>query len=95
MIGNSFQRTASVHNVENLGLEPVWPFNLIGDNTVVNGDNLTALAQRTYSQRPYVNNPDWTYDSLQAARLGLSSEVAGDLAASAKTYQLYPSGLAA
>ncbi|WP_263984057.1 putative Ig domain-containing protein [Streptomyces sp. HPF1205] len=95
VIGNSYQPTAATHNVENLGLEPVWPFNQIGDNTVVNGDNLTALAQRTYTHRQYVNNPDWTYDSIQAARLGLSSEVANDLAAGTKSYQVYPSGLAA
>ncbi len=95
VIGNSYQQTAATHNVENLGLEPVWPYGVIGDNTVVNGDNLTALAQRTYSHRQYVNNPDWTYDSVQAARLDLASEVANDLVNSTKTYQVYPSGLAA
>ncbi|NUQ98993.1 MAG: hypothetical protein HOY79_21370 [Streptomyces sp.] len=95
VIGNSYQPTAATHNVENLGLEPVWPYDLIGDNTVVNGDNLTALAQRTYSHRQYVNNPDWTYDSIQAARLDLSSQVANDLVASTTAYQVYPSGLAA
>ncbi|MEV6848611.1 RICIN domain-containing protein [Actinoplanes sp. NPDC051411] len=95
VIGNSYQPTAAIHNTENLGLEPVWPYGVIGDNTVVNGDNLTALAQRTYSHRQYVNTPDWTYDSIQAARLDLSSEVATDLVNSTKTYQQYPSGLAA
>ena len=68
---------------------------MIGDNTVVNGDNLTALADRTYAHRQYVNNPDWTYDSIQAARLDLGSEVASDLVASTKNYQVYISGLAA
>jgi len=95
VIGNSYQPTAAIHNTENLGLEPVWPYGVIGDSTVVNGDNLTALAQRTYSHRQYINNPDWTYDSIQAARLDLSAEVANDLVNSTKTYQLYPSGLAA
>jgi len=95
VIGNSYQPTAAIHNTENLGLEPVWPFGVIGDNTVINGDNLTALAQRTYSHRQYVNTPDWTYDSIQAARLDLGSEVAGDLVASTKSYQVYISGLAA
>jgi len=95
VIGNSYQPTAATHNVENLGLEPVWPYGVIGDSTVVNGDNLTALADRTYQHRQYVENPDWTYDSLQAARLDMSSEVASDLVASTKTYQVYPSGLAA
>jgi hypothetical protein len=95
VIGTSYQPTAATHNVENLGLEPVWPYGVIGDATVVNGDNLTALADRTYSSRQYVNNPDWTYDSIQAARLDLGSEVASDLLASTKTYQVYISGLAA
>ncbi|WP_426513238.1 ricin-type beta-trefoil lectin domain protein [Dactylosporangium sp. McL0621] len=95
VIGNSYQPTAATHNVENLGLEPVWPFGVIGDNTVINGHDLTALARRTYSHRQYINNPDWTYDSVQAARLGLPSEVAVDLVNSTKSYQVYPSGLAA
>ncbi|ACU71651.1 Ricin B lectin [Catenulispora acidiphila DSM 44928] len=95
VIGTSYQPTAATHNVENLGLEPVWPFGVISDNTVVNGDNLTALADRTYQHRQNVNNPDWTYDSIQAARLDMSSEVANDLVASTKSYQVYPSGLAA
>jgi hypothetical protein len=95
VIGNSYQPTAATHNVENLGLEPVWPFGVIGDNTVVNGDNLTALATRTYNHRSYVNNPDWTYDSIQAARLGLGSQVASTLVAGTEKYQVYISGLAA
>ena len=95
VIGNSYQPTAATHNVENLGLEPVWPYGVIGDNSVVSGDNLTALADRTYQHRQYVNNPDWTYDSIQAARLDMASEVANDLVASTKSYQVYPSGLAA
>jgi hypothetical protein len=95
VIGNSYQPTAATHNVENLGLEPVWPYGVIGDDTVVNGDNLTALADRTYQHRQYVDNPDWTYDSIQAARLDMGSEVANDLVASTKSYQVYISGLAA
>jgi hypothetical protein len=95
VIGNSYQPTAATHNVENVGLEPVWPYGVIGDNTVVGGDNLTALADRTYQHRQYVNNPDWTYDSIQAARLDMSSEVAADLVAGTESYQVYPSGLAA
>jgi len=95
VIGNSYQQTASTHNVENIGLEPVWPYGVIGDSTVVNGDNLTALADRTYNHRQYVNNPDWTYDSIQAARLDMASQVSSDLVADTETYQVYPSGLAA
>jgi Cellulose binding domain/Putative Ig domain len=95
VIGDSYQPTAATHNVENLGLEPVWPYGVITDNTVVGGDNLTALADRTYTYRQYVNNPDWTYDSVDAARLDMGSQVSSDLVASTEKYQLYVSGLAA
>src|SRR5258707_1981811 len=33
MIGMSYQPTATVHNGENIGLEPVYPYNLIGLNS--------------------------------------------------------------
>jgi hypothetical protein len=89
MIALSTQPTATRHNSENLGLEAVWPYNLIGDSS-----SLTALAKRTYSSRSYVNANDWNFDSLQAARLGLASEVQNDLLAATKSYQAYPSGLA-
>src|SRR6185312_2100149 len=95
VIGNSYQPTAATHNVENLGLEPVWPYGVIGDSTTVGGDNLTALVDRTYNSRQYVENPDWTYDSVDAARLDMGSQVASDLTASTESYQVYPSGLAA
>ena len=75
MIADSYQPTAANHNQENIGLEPVWPYGVIGDNTVVNGDNLTALVDRTYTSRQYPNQPDWTYDSIDAARLDMSSQV--------------------
>src|SRR5205823_1822785 len=66
VIGVSYQPTASLHNNENTGLEPVWPYSVIGDATVVNGDNLTALADRTFTYRPNVNYPDWTDDPIDA-----------------------------
>ena len=89
MIGLSTQPTATRHNSENLGLEAVWPYNLIGDS-----GTLTALAKRTYTSRSYVNGNDWSNDPLDAARLGLASEVKNDLLAATKSYQAYPSGLA-
>jgi hypothetical protein len=95
VIGDSYQPSAAVHNVENVGLEPVFPYGVIGDGTVVNGDNLTALADRTYNYRPNTNKPDWAYDSVDAARLGMASQVGPDLVASTESYQVYPSGLAA
>jgi hypothetical protein len=89
MIALSTQPTATRHNSENLGLEAVFPYNLIGDNS-----SMTALAKRTYTSRSYVNVADWTFDPLQAARLGLSGEVQNDLLNATKSYQVYPSGLA-
>ncbi|MEY9932966.1 hypothetical protein ABH926_007619 [Catenulispora sp. GP43] len=94
VIADSYQPSAKLENGENIGLEPVWPYGLIGDNTVVNGDNLTALAQRTYNDRPNKTNPDWNFDAVQAARLGLGSEVAADLNTVTQNYQAYISGMA-
>jgi Carbohydrate binding module (family 6) len=93
VIADSFQPSATLHNSENIGLEPVWPYGAITDNTTVNGDNLTALADRTYNYRPNVNVADWSYDAVDAARLDMSSQVASDLAANTEGYQAYISGL--
>jgi len=93
VIADSYQPSATLRNSENIGLEPVWPWGVIGDNTVVNGDNLTALASRTYSSRPNVNVNDWSYDAVDAARLDLSSQVSSDLVANVEKYQGYISGL--
>ena len=93
VIADSYQPSATIHNGENIGLEPVWPYGVIGDSTTVNGDNLTALADRTYSSRPNVNNPDWSFDAVDAARLDMSSQVESDLVAITESYQSYISGL--
>jgi hypothetical protein len=93
VIGDSYQPTAPIHNEENDGLEPVWPYGVIGDQTVVNGDNLTALADRTYIYRPTMNHPDWTFDAVDAARLDMSSQVESDLIADVERFQAYPSGM--
>ena len=93
MIADSYQPSATIHNGENIGLEPVWPYGVIGDSTTVNGDNLTALADRTYNSRPNVNNPDWSFDAVDAARLDMSSQVESDLVAITESYQSYISGL--
>jgi hypothetical protein len=95
VIGDSYQPTAPLHNDENTGLEPVWPYGVIGDSSVVNGDNLTALADRTYQHRPNVNSPDWNFDAVDAARLDMASQVQADLVASTSKYQSYPSGMGA
>jgi hypothetical protein len=94
VIADSYQPAAPLHNVENDGLEPVWPYGVIGDSTVTaGGDNLTALADRTYDHRPNVNTPDWTFDAVDAARLDMASQVRADLIASTEKYQAYPSGM--
>ncbi len=93
-IGMSYQPSAATHNGENIGLEAVWPYGTIGDNTSINGDNLTALADRTYNTRPNKTNPDWNFDGVQAARLDMGSQVATDLTTVTENYQAYISGLA-
>ncbi len=89
MIGLSTQPTAARHNSENIGLEAVWPFNLVGDS-----GPLTALGRRTYTARSYVNGNDWSYDALHAARLGMAPEMKTALLAAIRSYQVYPSGMA-
>jgi hypothetical protein len=89
MIGLSTQPTAQRRNSENIGLEVVFPYNLIGDS----GPN-TALGRRTFTSRSYVNGNDWSFDSLHAARLGLPAEMKNALLAAIGRYQVYPSGLA-
>jgi hypothetical protein len=93
VIADSYQPSATLRNGENIGLEPVWPYGVITDNTTVNGDNLTALADRTYNSRPNVTNPDWSLDAVDAARLDMGSQVASDLNTVTQNYQAYISGL--
>ncbi len=95
VIGDSYQPSATIRNSENIGLEPVWPYGVIGDSTTVNGDNLTALADRTYNSRPNTDSNDWSYDAVDAARLDMGSQVSTDLVNNTEKYQTYISGLAA
>jgi hypothetical protein len=90
VIANSFQPAAKIQNGENIGLEPVWPYGVITDNS----GGLTSLAQRTYNARPNQNSPDWSFDAVQAARLDLRDQVAADLTTNTQHYQAYISGLA-
>jgi hypothetical protein len=95
VIGDSYQPSATIRNSENIGLEPVWPYGVIGDSTTVNGDNLTALADRTYNSKPNTDSNDWSYDAVDAARLDMGSQVSADLVSNTEKYQTYISGLAA
>jgi hypothetical protein len=84
----SYQPSAKKENSENLDLEAVWPYGLIGDT----GPD-TALAQRTYAHRMFMYSADWSFDAIQAARLGLASEVANDLTHITENYQGFVDGL--
>jgi alpha-L-fucosidase 2 len=86
VLATSYAPAAPQHNVENLGLEPVWPYGLIGEGS--------ALGLRTFNHRPYPVNQDWSFDPIQAARLGLGAEVGSTLKALTEHYQVFPSGLA-
>jgi alpha-L-fucosidase 2 len=89
VIAASYAPATANSNVENIGLEPLWPYNLIADNSP-----LFAVAKRTYEHRPYPTNQDWSYDPIQAARLHLSDEVRSTLIKLTETYQHYVNGFA-
>jgi hypothetical protein len=85
----SYEPAAPKHNGENLDLEAVWPYSLIGDS----GPN-SDLAKRTYKSRMFVDGPDWSYDALHAARLGLGTELSAALGNVTRKYQSFVNGLA-
>jgi hypothetical protein len=89
VISSSYDPSAEIHNTENIGLEPVWPYGLIGDDGPEH-----ALAVRTYLHRPNKNVNDWSYDPVQAARLGLANDFESSLLSLTEKYQAYPSGMA-
>jgi alpha-L-fucosidase 2 len=74
MIAESYLPDAHNHNGENLGLEPVWPYNLIGDSSP-----LFEVAKRSYTHRLFSSGGAWSFDPIQAARLDLGSEVGAAL----------------
>ncbi|MFI0719427.1 fascin domain-containing protein [Streptomyces sp. NPDC021224] len=90
MIADSYQPTAQIRNSENIGLEPVWPYNLITDEPGA----LHDLGVRTYNHRPVTGGNDWSMDAIDAARLGLASEVAAKLVSITQGHQVYINGLA-
>ena len=89
VIAESYQPGAEKHNIENIGLEPVWPYSIIGDDSP-----LFPVAQRTFKYRPNPNAVDWSFDPIQAARLHLGSEVAATLAETTTKYQGFINGMA-
>ena len=89
VIGNSYEPGAAIHNVENIGLEPVWPYTVIGDTSP-----LFPTALLTYKTRPNTANIDWSYDPVQAARLHLGAEVERTLVQITEANQHYVNGFA-
>jgi alpha-L-fucosidase 2 len=89
IIAESYDPAAPIHNIENPALEPVWPYALIGDDGPMH-----EIAVRTFTSRRNQNEADWSFDPIQAARLGLAAQVKSTLRALTTRYQLYPSGLA-
>ena len=89
MLAMSAQPTAAKHNQENVELEPVWPYNLIGDT-----GNQSDLAKRTFASRSNVTGSTWSYDALQAARLGRGNDMRTAMIANIGKYQVFPSGFA-
>jgi hypothetical protein len=67
----------------------VWPYDLIGDTSL-----LFALAKRTYAHRPFNAVADWSFDPIQAARLGLGNEVGETLVKVTEKSQHTINGLA-
>jgi hypothetical protein len=86
-IAESYMPGAKSHNVENVGLEPLWPYARIGDASPE-----LDLGRRTYFSRPNKYNPDWSFDAVDAARLGLGDEVHNALIAITTKYQTYING---
>src|SRR5207245_4057210 len=89
IVTNSRDYNAPIHNTENIGLELVWPYSLIGDS-----GPLHNLGVRTYLQRSNKFVDDWSFDPIQAARLGLADQFKLALDKLTERYQEYPSGFA-
>lgn len=89
VIAPSYNPTSPLLNAENIGLEPLWPYSLVTPDTP-----LFQTAVHTYEHRPFRDVATWSYDSIQAARLGLGAEIANRLDAVTQLYQLYPNGMA-
>jgi hypothetical protein len=89
VIAASHDPAAEPENSENIGLEAVWPYGMIGPD-----GPLHALGVRTYLNRPSKIENDWSSDPIQAAHLGLADEFKSSALALTRKYQTAPSGLA-
>ncbi len=89
VIAESYLPAAENHNGENIGLEAVWPYDLISDTSP-----LFPLAKRTYEHRLFKSVADWSFDPIQAARLHLGDEVGSTLLTITERSQHTPNGFA-
>ncbi len=89
VIADSYNPGQTFRNYENIGLEPVWPWDLVGDTSP-----LYAVEQRTFQYRPNTNKEDWSFDPIQGARLGFGADVSASLLALTSQYQTFVNGLA-
>jgi hypothetical protein len=87
MIAESYQPGAQNHNGESIGLEPIWPYDLIGDTSP-----LFDLAKRTYQHRLSSRGSSWSFDPIQAARLEMGDEVEAALLRSTENSALCVNG---
>jgi hypothetical protein len=92
VIAESYQPAAPRHNTENIGLETVWPYKLTGPLSP--GANDSQLALRTFTDRLFTDDNDWSFDAVDAAQLGLPGAVEQNLVAITEKYQKYASGMA-
>lgn len=90
MLAASADAHAPYQNGENIGLEAVWPYALMGVDSA-----LFPVAKRTYLSRPFKYAATWSYDPVQAAYLGLGDEAAKAIFELVQRYQVYPNGMAA
>jgi hypothetical protein len=90
MIAISYQPAAHRQNGENIELEPLWPWGQVSDQD----PNLFALEQRSYTSRPNIGGNDWSFDAVDAARLGQPAQVSSNLVSLTENHQVYPNGLA-
>jgi alpha-L-fucosidase 2 len=90
ILAASYDAHAPYRNGENIGLEPVWPYGVIGFDSP-----LFKIAQKTFMLRPFKYAATWSYDPVQAAHLGLGAESANAIFELVQQYQVYPNGMAA
>lgn len=90
LLAASADAHAPYKNGENIGLEAVWPYALIGLESP-----LFSVAQNTFRQRPFQYAASWSYDPVQAAYLGLGDEASKAIFELVQRHQVYANGMAA